>query len=70
MPLVNTKRKITKVGRQPDGTIACPKCGGTQFEPCRSGAQKVDAILVIPALFFQKKANVRCVTCGKVYRRG
>lgn len=70
MPLVNLKSKLSKVGRQPDGSIACPKCGGRQFEPCRTGAQKFDAVLFLPALLGQKKKGVRCAVCGAQFTRG
>lgn len=65
------KRKtLKKAGGLTSGVPTCPKCGGTAFEACRSNAQKVDAVLFLPALLFQKKQDIRCVICGARFRRG
>src|SRR5205823_2434339 len=39
-----TKGKISVAGRQSDGTLRCPHCGGQQFAAKRSAAAK--AVLV------------------------
>lgn len=56
--------KISKVGVQGAGGLACPKCGGTQFKAKRSAGGKVGLGLLAP------KTRVKCVTCGAQYTRG
>lgn len=64
------KRKtLRKAGGFDEQGPRCPECGGRQFEVCRSTAQKIDAVIFLPALFFQRKEDIRCVMCGKRFRR-
>lgn len=42
---------------------ACPKCGGTSFTAKRSVKGKVAAGVVAP------KTQVKCVTCGAMFKR-
>ncbi len=42
----------------------CPNCGGLSFVPKRSVIGKAGLGVLAP------KSEVRCVTCGKTYRRG
>lgn len=46
----------------PDG--ACPNCGGTSFTAKRSRRGKLGFGV------FASKSQVRCVTCGRTYKRG
>lgn len=63
-----TKRQpISEVGERTDAGLACPKCGGVQFKVKRSGRQK--AMLGVASMLV-KGTQVRCVTCGTVYKRG
>ena len=51
---------------QADGSLRCPKCGGTQFGARRSTAMKVGfgigSLLATPN-------QVQCVACGAKYKR-
>jgi DNA-directed RNA polymerase subunit RPC12/RpoP len=60
----NESRKISKVGVQSQGGLACPKCGGTSFKAKRSAGGKMGLGLLAP------KTRVKCVTCGAQYTRG
>lgn len=60
---MRTKR-ISEVGRRPDGTLGCPVCGGSQFTAKRSGGSMALLGILAP------KTMVRCVTCGTTFRRG
>jgi hypothetical protein len=61
---VRNANKISRVGQHTEGGLACPRCGGTQFKAKRSVKGKVAAGLLAP------KSQVRCVTCGAVFKRG
>ncbi|MHB9054252.1 MAG: hypothetical protein ACYC5F_09770 [Thermoleophilia bacterium] len=59
------KKKLSKAGGAGlDGTLRCPKCGGTNFTAKRSIKGKMAAGLLAP------KSHVKCVTCGKMFKRG
>jgi len=47
-----------------DGTLRCPKCGGTNFTAKRSVKGKIGIGLLAP------KTQVKCITCGKMFKRG
>jgi hypothetical protein len=60
-----TKEHLTDVAsRGPDGSPRCPNCGGQQFTAKRSVIGKL-GFGVLAA-----KSQVRCVTCGTVFKRG
>lgn len=62
---VVVKRNISKVANYGgDGTLRCPKCGGTNFTAKRSMKGKIAVGLLAP------KTRVKCVTCGKMFKRG
>jgi len=50
--------------RTTTGQLACPGCGGTAFTAKRS----VDGLLL--GGIFAPKSQVKCVTCGRVFKRG
>lgn len=54
------KKKLSKVA----DAGACPKCGGSQFVPKRSLKGKMAGGVLAP------KSRVKCITCGKEYKRG
>jgi DNA-directed RNA polymerase subunit RPC12/RpoP len=58
------KSKISQVGKQTGGGLACPKCGSTQFKAKRSAGGKVMGGVLAP------KTRVRCVACGQQFMRG
>lgn len=63
-------KRISKAGRTGDG-IACPKCGGDQFQPVRSGTAKTVGVVTFGlGALLAPKSRVKCVTCGKKYLRG
>lgn len=70
---------ISKVGTQTAAGLACPNCGGTQFEAKRSFGAKARAVALAPfvtpavaaaGLYLAPKSRVRCITCGTEYARG
>lgn len=65
-------KKISKVGdRGDDGTLRCPKCGGTSFDAKRSGKAKVIGGLTVGVgALLAPKSRVKCETCGTVFKRG
>ena len=66
------KKKLSKVADKAEGGgVACPKCGGTQFEPKRSFKGKAIGVATIGVgAVLAPKSRVRCVTCGKEFKRG
>lgn len=66
------KKKLSKAARRDDdGTLRCPKCGGTQFEPKRSFTGKAIGVATVGVgAVLAPKSRVRCVTCGKEFKRG
>jgi len=65
------RTKLSNVGDTSSGTLACPKCKGTQFKAKRRGSAKVvgAATFGVGALLVPK-TRVKCVTCGTEYLRG
>ncbi len=64
------KPKLSRVGDTSSGTLACPKCRGTQFKAKRSGLGKLATAPLPVAMPLVPKHHVKCVTCGTTYRRG
>lgn len=67
------KKKLSKAADRDDttGTLRCPKCGGTQFEAKRSGRGKAIGVVTLGVgAVLMPKSRVRCVTCGKEFKRG
>lgn len=60
-------RKISEVGTTTSAGLACPVCGGTDYNVKRS--LKAKLMLGLASLVI-KASQVRCVTCGTVYQRG
>jgi uncharacterized protein with PIN domain len=59
---------LAKSGRKKFSAVAdqgrCPRCGGAAFKAKRSKKGKVSAGLLAP------KTQVKCTTCGTMYKRG
>jgi hypothetical protein len=68
---MGSRKPLSAVGAQTDHGLACPKCGGTQFVAKRSNKGKVVgfATLGVGGLV-APKSQVKCVTCGTMYKRG
>lgn len=65
------RKKISKAGATDEGGIACPKCGGTQFTAKRSMKAKTLGVATVGVgAALAPKSQVKCVTCGKMYKRG
>jgi ssDNA-binding Zn-finger/Zn-ribbon topoisomerase 1 len=70
------KQKISEAGDRTEAGLACPKCGGLQFKVKRSTGRKLGAVAAAPVTglasmaLLAKGTQVRCVTCGTVYKRG
>lgn len=70
------KAPISQVGDRSGGTLACPKCGGTNFKAKRSGKAKIASIGAAPLTGgaslagLAKASQVKCVTCGTYFKRG
>jgi hypothetical protein len=62
---------LSQVGQRADGGVACPNCGGTQFTAKRSKKGKAIgfATLGVGGLV-APKSQVKCVVCGKMFKRG
>ena len=57
-------KKISKAGdRGEDGTLRCPKCGGTSFKAKRGAAKYAVGVLA-------PKGKVKCETCSATFKRG
>lgn len=69
---------ISKVADRSSGTLACPKCGGTQFKAKRSTKSRAGIVagsavtlgVGLVAAAATKQTRVKCVTCGTEYQRG
>lgn len=60
------RTKLSKAGgRGVDGTLRCPKCGGTNFKAKRSAKGKL-----LGGFLLAPKSRVKCETCGKQFKRG
>lgn len=65
------RQKISKVGDTSSGTLACPNCSGQQFTAKRSMFAKTVGVATIGVgAALAPKSQVKCVTCGTMYRRG
>jgi hypothetical protein len=64
-------QRISEVGTQVPGGLACPKCGGTQFKARRSNTKRVTlAATAAIATPLTRQTQVQCVTCGTKFKRG
>jgi DNA-directed RNA polymerase subunit RPC12/RpoP len=65
-------KKLSKAGDHgDDGTLRCPKCGGTNFTAKRSTKAKIlGGVTVGVGALLAPKSRVRCVTCGETFKRG
>lgn len=62
---------LSEVGVRTDAGLACPKCGGIQFQAKRSGAHRLAGWAIAgPLALLATGGQVRCVTCATVYLRG
>ena len=67
----NERQMLSKVGNTTSGTLACPKCGGTQFTAKRSAKGKVIGFTTLGVGgLIAPKSQVKCVTCGTMFKRG
>jgi ssDNA-binding Zn-finger/Zn-ribbon topoisomerase 1 len=66
------RQKISEAGaRTETGQLVCPKCGGAQFTAKRSKKGKVIGFTTLGvAGLVAPKSQVKCVTCGTMYKRG
>ena len=65
------RKALSAVGDRSGGSIACPRCGGTQFTAKRSNTGKAVgfATLGVGGLI-APKSQVKCVACGLKFKRG
>lgn len=65
------RKRIGDVGTQTAAGLACPKCGGQQFTAKRSKTGKTVGVVTLGVgAVLAPKTQVRCVTCGTMYKRG
>ena len=65
------RKKLSKAGEVGAGGLQCPKCGGTQFTAKRSKKGKVLGVVTVGVgVVAAPKTQVKCVACGKMFRRG
>jgi hypothetical protein len=68
---IGTREQISAVGAKTDAGLACPKCGGSQFTAKRSKKGKVIGFATIGVGgLVAPKSQVKCVTCGTMFKRG
>jgi len=62
------RKKFSKASK---GTGGCPKCGSQQFTAKRSKKGKTIGVLTVGVgVMVAPKSQVKCVSCGTMYRRG
>jgi hypothetical protein len=69
---MGSRERLSAVGEHAaDGTLKCPRCGGTQFTAKRSNTGKAVgfATLGVGGLI-APKSQVKCVACGLKFKRG
>jgi hypothetical protein len=65
------RKRIGDVGNQTSGALACPQCGGQQFAAKRSKTGKTVGVVTLGVgAVLAPKTQVKCVTCGTMYKRG
>ncbi len=65
------RRPISEVGNRERGVLTCPRCGGAQFTAKRSNKGKVIGFTTLGVGgLIAPKSQVKCVTCGAMYKRG
>lgn len=64
------KSKKVKFSNVAEDGNACPKCGGSEFKTKRSSKHRLGVALTGPAALLKSGSQVRCVTCGTIYKRG
>lgn len=68
---LGSRDKLSSVGTQTAAGLACPKCGGTQFTAKRSKKGKLLGITTLGVGgLVAPKSQVKCVTCGTMFKRG
>lgn len=70
--VMGERKKLSEVGaRASDGSLHCPRCGGTQFTAKRSNAGKVVGFTTLGVGgLVAPKSQVKCVSCGLKFKRG
>jgi hypothetical protein len=69
---IGSREKLSEIGdRNAEGTLICPRCGGTQFTAKRSNTGKTIgfATLGVGGLI-APKSQVKCVACGLKFKPG
>lgn len=65
------RERLSEVGKDDDGTLRCPKCGGQQFTAKRSKKGKIIGVATVGVgALLAPKSQVKCVTCGTMFKRG
>ena len=66
------RQKISEAGAHTEsGQLVCPKCGGAQFKAKRSKKGKVIGITTLGVGgVIAPKSQVKCETCGTMFKRG
>ena len=66
------RQKLSQVGKKAEtGQLTCPKCGGTQFVAKRSNTGKLVGFTTLGVGgLLAPKSQVKCVTCGTMFKRG
>ncbi len=59
-----SRQRLSEVGARSNHGLACPNCGGTNFKPKRSKAGKIAVGVLAP------KSELKCITCGAIFKRG
>lgn len=68
---VGSREQLSKVGATTGNGLACPKCGGSQFTAKRSKKGKVIGFATVGVGgLVAPKSQVKCVTCGTMFKRG
>ncbi|HEX8770154.1 MAG TPA: hypothetical protein VF711_05235 [Acidimicrobiales bacterium] len=68
---IGHRQPISKAGVRNEAGLACPRCGGAQFTAKRSVKGKTVGIATLGVGgLIAPKSQVKCVTCGAMFKRG
>jgi DNA-directed RNA polymerase subunit RPC12/RpoP len=67
---LGSRPKFSEAADRSSGTAACPRCGGTDFTAKRSVKGKTVGFgLAGIGGLLAPKSQVKCVTCGEMFKR-
>ncbi len=64
------RQQLSQAGVHTEQGIRCPNCGGTSFSQKRSKKGKSLWVVAAPLVLIAPKSQIRCDTCGTMFKRG